>query len=154
GPNALSLLRDELARLRPAELLLDPSFESAEGVAERAFAFGGLDCRVEVLDERSFSHGHAFRRLTAHFGTQSLEGFGCEALPHAVRAAGALVQFLSDTQKSSLSQITRLVTYSVGNVMTLDASTRRNLELTRTIRTGERRGSLLWVLDKTATPMG
>ena len=154
GEHALARLRDELTRIRPAEILIDPSFESVESASERAAAFGGLDCRVEVLDERSFSHEQAYRRLLAHFRTQSLEGFGCEHLTHAVRAAGALVKFLSDTQKSSLAQITRLVTYSVGNVMTLDASTRRNLELVRTLRGGERRGSLLWVIDKTVTAMG
>ena len=154
GPGAKSALRDELARLRPVEALLDPSFATRQGEEEREYAFGGLTCRIEVLDEGSFSYRQAYQRLLDHFRAQSLEGFGCEDRPLLIRAAGAAVAYLSETQKSSLAQITRLATYQVGGVMALDASTRRNLELSRTLRSGERRGSLLWVLDRTKTAMG
>ncbi len=84
----------------------------------------------------------------------TLEAFGCEKLPLAVRAAGAVVAYLRETQRDTLAQITALETYSVSGFMTLDAHTRRNLELFESGRAGGTKGSLLWVLDATRTPMG
>jgi DNA mismatch repair protein MutS len=75
-------------------------------------------------------------------------------MPQAIAAAGALVQYLRQTQRGSLPQLTSLRTYDTGEFMALDEATRRNLELTQTIRTGSKKGSLLEVLDATRTPMG
>ncbi len=91
--------------------------------------------------------------LTRHFNVDSLDGFGCAGKPFAVRAAGGLLQYLEETQLSGLKQIDSLSTYALDGFMTLDAQTRRNLELTESSR-GERRHSLVSVLNQTRTPMG
>ena len=101
-----------------------------------------------------FEETTARQALLDHFGAASLAGFGCEDKPLAVRAAGGLLQYLQETQKDGLAQITGLRTYSTAEFMTLDEATRRNLELTESIRGGTVQGSLLGVLDATLTPMG
>ena len=83
-----------------------------------------------------------------------LEGLGLKDYNCGVIAAGAILQYFKETQKTSLSNFTRLVPYVTGKYMVLDSSTRRNLELTETMREKNKRGSLLWVLDKTKTAMG
>ena len=93
-------------------------------------------------------------RLQDHFRVASLDGFGLRSMPGAVQAAGALLQYLEETQPAALKLLTGLATYSLSEFMTLDASTRRNLELTETIRQNTVEGSLLNVLDQTVTPMG
>ena len=154
GPSARATLRDELVRLNPAEVLLDPSFARDDAQDELETVKGAVRGLVDFGSERAFTLDGAASRLLSHFGTESLEGFGCAHLPLAVRAAGAAIAYLSETQMRRLGQVTRLVTYNVTGHMHLDAATRRNLELTRTLREGERRGSLLWVLDRTRTSMG
>ena len=109
---------------------------------------------ISAYEQWRFDYDNAHRALLEHFGVASLAGFGCEGLPLAIRAAGAIVQYLQETQKGALEQLRSLSTYSVSGFMTLDAATRRNLELTQTIRTGTSRGSLLNVLDRTETAMG
>ncbi len=94
----------------------------------------------------------ARRRLLQHFSATSLEPYGCARLPLAIRAAGALLAYVGETNRSALQQLARLVTYSTEQYMTLDPQTRRNLELTDS--PGGRRNSLLAVLDETRTPMG
>ena len=91
---------------------------------------------------------------SAHFKVASLDGFGLRGMPLAVQAAGAILQYLMETQAASLKLLTSLSTYSTTEFMTLDASTRRNLELTETIRDGSVQGSLLGELDHAITPMG
>lgn len=96
----------------------------------------------------------AKRTLKEQFETDSLEGLGLKDYNCGVIAAGAILQYFKETQKTSLSNFTRLVPYVTGKYMVLDSSTRRNLELTETMREKNKRGSLLWVLDKTKTAMG
>ena len=91
--------------------------------------------------------------LMRHFAVDSLDGFGCAGKPLATRAAGGLLQYLEETQLTGLNQVTALATYSIDGYMTLDAQTQRNLELTESQR-GDRRHSLIAVLDQTKTPMG
>lgn len=158
GPQAEHLLRQELARLQPAELLL------REGEGERARK--GDDSSpphpfplspslpLTRLPAWQFELETARRALLEQFQVESLAAFGCEHLPQAVRAAGALVQYLQQTQRGSLPHLTGLRTYDTGEFMALDEATRRNLELTQTIRSGSKKGSLLEVLDATRTPMG
>ncbi|UCC65651.1 MAG: DNA mismatch repair protein MutS, partial [Anaerolineae bacterium] len=143
-PEARLLAMQELTRLQPRECLLPEGGESLalEGVF------------VTPYDAWRFELGNARQALLDHFGVASLAGFGCEGLPLATRAAGAVVQYLQATQKAALAQLDHLRTYSTADFMTLDAATRRNLELTETIRGGERAGSLLGVLDATVTAMG
>ena len=151
GDTALEDLLTELARLTPAECLLGPGIASDEALASAIARY----CRTaSPYDERAFQYEAAYRRLTEHFGVHSLDGFGCEGLPLAIQAAGAVLQYLQETQKTAATQIAAMSTYSTAAYMTLDAATRRTLELTRTWRDGNVRGSLLWVLDATQTAMG
>ncbi len=114
----------------------------------------GVAGHVTPYDARYFSEDDARHRLLTQFDVASLEGFGCAHLPLAIRAAGAVLAYIQETQKGLLQQLTPLETYSTSGFMTLDPHTRRNLELFETGRYGSVKGSLLWVLDKTRSPMG
>ncbi len=114
----------------------------------------GVAGHVTPYDARYFAEGDARHRLLTQFGVASLEGFGCATLPLAIRAAGAILAYVQDTQKGLLQQLTSLETYATSGFMTLDPYTRRNLELFESGRNGTTKGSLLWVLDKTRSPMG
>jgi DNA mismatch repair protein MutS len=135
---------EELERLRPAECLIQGE----------EFKIQDVDIQFSLYENWRFELGNARQALLDHFEVASLAGYGCEGLPLAVRAAGVIVQYLRETQKAALAQLSDLRTYSTSEFMTLDASTRRNLELTHTIRTGSVKGSLLGVLDATVTAMG
>ncbi len=151
GREAKALAFQELARLGPRECLLP----EADGMPTENTDAPELEgVFVTPYDAWRFELGNARQCLLDHFRVASLAGFGCEGLPMAVRAAGAIVQYLGQTQKSALAQLDGLRTYSTADFMTLDAATRRNLELTQTIRGGQRTGSLLGVLDATVTSMG
>lgn len=144
GPDLTTTLRGEIARLHPAELLLPDSPLLSDSFSVHlthwpAWRFEQIRCQD---------------RLLSHFGVASLDGFGLRGLPTAIRAAGALLQYLEETQPAALNLLTSLSTYSLDQFMTLDPATRRNLELTETIRQGTTEGSLLSILDHTATPMG
>ncbi len=109
---------------------------------------------VETLEERFFDGGACERSLMNHFKVGTLAGLGLTDFPLGGIAAGAVMQYLKETQKTSMEHITQIQTYVTGKYMILDSSTRRNLELTETLREKQKRGSLLWVLDKTKTAMG
>jgi DNA mismatch repair protein MutS len=141
-----AIVRHELMRLRPAELLLPEGVQNA--------ALDNLNLPCTSLPGWKFDPGKARNVLLDHFGVSSLAGFGVEQLPLAIAACGAILQYVKDTQPAALNLLTRLSTYTLDQFMTLDAATRRNLELTETLRSGEVRGSLLGVLDCTVTPMG
>ncbi|MDW8325685.1 MAG: DNA mismatch repair protein MutS [Anaerolineales bacterium] len=146
APNPWPALRHELMRLRPAELLLP------EGVQHPALADLNIPCTP--LPGWKFDPGKARAVLLEHFGVSSLAGFGLEHSPLATAACAAIVQYVRETQPAALNLLTRLSTYSLDAFMLLDPATRRNLELTETLRGGEVRGSLLGVLDQTVTAMG
>ncbi|HEX6384581.1 MAG TPA: DNA mismatch repair protein MutS, partial [Anaerolineae bacterium] len=141
--NGRRTLTEELARLAPAEVLVA---ESDQTLFEQAKT-------ISQLPDWRFEEGKARQTLLRHFGVSTLAGFGCEGKLLATRAAGAILYYLQETQKGAVGQIQRLATYSVAGYMALDASTRRNLELTESI-SGEKAGSLLKVLNKTVTAMG
>lgn len=151
GADSLRQLVDELGRLEPAEVILEPGLENEPRLYN---SLKHWSIPVSAYEARQFNHADAYRRLTQHFGVSTLLGFGCEELPLATAAAGAALAYLADTQKTSLSHISSLSVYYPGQFMTLDNATRRNLELTRAIRDGGRKGTLLWVMDKTVTSMG
>ena len=140
-----SALAPELDRLAPSELLLPegPPPDSTWPAAPVTRA-GYL---ADDADESE-------RVLLEHFSVTSLESFGCEAMPLAIRAAGALVEYLRETQKAEANALSGPSTYSLDKKVVLDAQTRRNLELFSSAWRNEVEGSLLWVLDKTNTPMG
>src|SRR5712692_9307622 len=125
-----------------------------DDIAPLARLLQGVAGHVTPYDARYFTEEDARHRLLTHFEVASLEGFGCAHLPLAIRAAGAVLAYLQETQKGLLRQLTSLETYSISGFMTLDAHTRRNLELFESGRSGSVKGSLLWVLDKTRSPMG
>ncbi|MEW6142142.1 MAG: DNA mismatch repair protein MutS [Chloroflexota bacterium] len=135
----------ELERLGPAELLV-PEGTPFNGISRPQ--------TVTALETHWFDAEVAGDTLKSHFKASSLEGYGCDGLPLAVGAAGAVVHYLQETQKAALGQLERLSTYSTGSFMVLDAQTRRNLELFQSSRSGALAGSLLSVIDMTATPMG
>jgi len=151
GADALEQARQELARIRPAECLVPEDSLQGEVVG---------DPNLESVtyftpyDSWRFEPGNARRALLDQFGVATLQGYGCDGLPLAVGAAGAILQYLSETQKAALDQLDTLFTYSTSEFMALDAATRRNLELTQTIRGRKVKGTLLGVLDVTVTPMG
>jgi DNA mismatch repair protein MutS len=145
GADALALAEQEVERLAPREVILPDS----AGVQ----TFLVKQHRTPLQDWR-FELGTAKQMLLDHFGTATLDGFGLAEKPLAVQAAGAVVGYLRNTQPAALSQLVSLSTYNTEQYMVLDAATRRNLELSETIRGGSTRGSLLDVLDRTVTPMG
>jgi len=148
GEEATARLAEELGRFGPREVL------AAEGDAGVVRAILGEGVHLTTLEDWKFEEGAARRRLHAHLRVISLEAFGCAHLPLAVSAAGALLQYLKDTQLSPLAHIRRITTYSTAGGLVLDASTRRNLEIVRNQRDGGLQGTLLWVLDETLTSMG
>ncbi|HWQ83085.1 MAG TPA: DNA mismatch repair protein MutS, partial [Anaerolineales bacterium] len=140
----LSSLRAELNRLNPAETL-HPAAQTVNN---------GLPGHSTSWPDWRFEQGRCQEALLAHFEAASLDGFGLRGQSLAVRASGAILQYLKETQPAALKMLNRLSTYSLSDFMTLDASTRRNLELTETLRGGQVKGSLLGVLDQTVSPMG
>ena len=147
-----ALLQDELARIRPAECIV-PEHAASDGELPVA----RVDLGGPVLTGRPawcFSKDESRRLLHEHFGIKTLEGFDVEDHSPAVTAAGALLEYIRDTQKSALLHITRLETYRRSRHMVIDEATRRSLELTHTMRDGRREQSLLGVIDETCTPMG
>ncbi len=145
-------LFDEIYRFSPAELICNEAFYMSgvdiDMLKER------LNLTISALDAWYFDENLCSRALTEHFHVRSLEGLGLADDDCGIIAAGALLQYLQETQKTSLSHLSRLVPYVTGKYMVLDSSTRRNLELTETLREKKKHGSLLGVLDKTKTAMG
>ncbi len=137
-------LRAELIRLQPAEIILPEGVELNHN----------LPGHITRWQSWRFESGRCHETLLKQFGVASLDGFGLRGKPLAVRAAGAIVQYLQETQPAALHLLNEIATYTLGDFMVLDAATRRNLELTETIRTGNTEGSLLSVLDHTVTAMG
>jgi DNA mismatch repair protein MutS len=144
GEDILGMLRGELIRLRPAETLIPEGLE----------LINELPGRQTRWPSWRFESGRCAEALLKQFQAGSLDGFGLRGMHLAIRSAGALLQYIQAAQPAALKLLTGLSTYSLSDFMTLDASTRRNLELTETIRDGEVAGSLLSVLDHTITPMG
>jgi DNA mismatch repair protein MutS len=146
-----SPLRAEISRLRPAEVIHPDSLTPAPlSLRERGWGEG---IHASPWPSWRFESGRCAETLLRHFGASTLEGFGLKHLPLAIRAAGAILQYLKETEPASLTLLTGLRVYSLNEFMTLDAPTRRNLELTEALN-GEIKGSLLNALDQTVTPMG
>ncbi len=145
-------LLDEINKFSPSEI-----------ICNEAFAISGIDLTdirnrlsiaVSQLDAWYFDDDGAVKIIKEHFKVSGLEGLGLKDYPTGVAAAGALMNYLYETQKNSLPHITRIIPYSTGKYMIIDSFTRRNLELVETMREKNKKGSLLWVLDKTKTAMG
>jgi DNA mismatch repair protein MutS len=151
GDDGTHLVVEEVVRLRPAEVVTaDPGIIRRE--QQPGSPLAGL--AMSEYHRWPFDLETARQALQDHFQVGSLDGFGLAGQPLAVRAAGGLLQYLGETQRARLEQLSGLHTYSTEQFMTLDAATRRNLELTETLRRGAVQGSLLGVLDVTVTSMG
>ena len=159
----IDAVAQELARLAPSEVVAAAppntpgrAYGAVEGPGPSWLPETGADTGYTVtpLPESSFVPSVARRRLLEHFGVTSLEAFGCDDLPLAIAAAGAVLDYLGETHRASLALLTGLRTYSTDSFMTLDPQTRRNLELYEGGRWGSREHSLLSVLDLTQTSMG
>ena len=138
-------------------------FSPSEIICNNAFYMSGVDMDelknryqvvISALDSRFFGEESCRRILMEHFKVGALVGLGLEDYATGIIAAGAVMQYIYETQKSTLEHITTVTPYSTGQYMVIDTSTRRNLELVETMREKQKRGTLLWVLDKTKTAMG
>ena len=152
GGDVLLAVGQELARLQPAECLIAEA-DGQPSVADFA-RLPSFSTHVTTYESWHFSAEVAQRALLEHFQVATLDGFGLHGLPVAMRAAGALLQYVQETQPAALAQLAQLTTYTLSSFMVLDAATRRNLELTQSTRSGSLKGSLLGVLDLTRTAMG
>ncbi len=145
-------LLDEIVKYHPSEIISNDAFQLSGLDIEDLK--GRLNIAVYSLEPHYFDEDRCRDSLLSHFHVSTLQGMGIEDFPSGLIAAGALMQYLTDTQKTSLSHFTHLYPYLTSKYMLLDSATRRNLELTETLREKQKRGSLLWVLDKTKTAMG
>ena len=141
---AITILQHELARLDPAEVIHPESMNLSP-------IWEGHNTAIQ---DWRFEADRAEAAVLRHFGVKSLESFGLGSAVRAARAAGVLLEYLGQSQSSILPTLTSLSTYSLDDFMVIDSATRRNLEILSTLRTGELKGSLLGVLDRTVTPIG
>ncbi|MCC5651449.1 DNA mismatch repair protein MutS [Nostoc sp. XA013] len=156
----LEHLTQELMRLQPSEVLVPTNAPDLGSLLRPGETSPHLpQCLppsfcYSLRSQVPFSQGEARPRLLQKFKVRSLEGLGCDHLPLAVRAAGGLLEYLEDTQKENPVTLQRLRSYTVTDYLIVDNQTRRNLEITQTVRDGTFHGSLLWALDRTNTAMG
>lgn len=146
-------LKDEIARINPSECLLPENFKQNGALTDDLF----LDNKGLMISARpywEFACDTGYKTLTEHFGTFSLAGFDCGDLGLSIGSAGAIIFYLRETQKSSLNHIRKINKFSCKEYLVMDQSTQYSLELTETMRTKDKTGSLLGVLDQTQTPMG
>jgi len=142
---------DEVNKLEPTEIIVPES--ALNGVGHQKQLLNDMPYSIYSREEWTFGQSQARRSLLEHFKTQSLEGFGCEGLQKAAIAAGALIQYLQETQKTALNHINTLSTFNVNSYMMLDQATTKSLELAQ-VSDGSRKNSLLDLLDCSNTPMG
>ena len=145
-------LVDEINKFAPSEIVCNDAFTM------RGVDTGDLRYRMGIsvypLESWYFDDELCKKTLLEHFHVSDLQGLGLKDFGCGTIAAGALLKYLYETQKNSLAHMTRIQPYTIGRYMIIDSSTRRNLELVETLREKQKRGSLLWVLDKTRTAMG
>ncbi len=143
---------DEVNKFSPSELICnEPLYMSGLDMDDLRNRY---HMAVSALENRFFSDDACRRILKEHFKVMSLAGLGLDEYENGMIAAGCALQYLYETQKNELPQLNKLTPYTTGQYMVIDTSTRRNLELVETLREKQKRGSLLWVLDKTKTAMG
>ena len=172
---SIAEIMDEMQRLGPAEILTSKA--AMEDLVFKEFirdlcSLTDPEIPVGHPPDRAFEIGEARKNLLSHFRADTLEGFGIEGFPEAIKASGALLYYLQETQETGespayevggqepiaipdpLSHITTLSYYTAADYMVLDESTKRNLELTKTLRDSKSKGSLFWLIDMTSSPMG
>lgn len=150
GTDGLNKVIDEIAKFSPSEMICNS--ELGEDTIKRIDNI--FSVRPNVYEEYNFDLGNADTALCNHFGVLNLYGYGLEKKVCAVSAAGALLSYVKEAQKNGLENLRTIKYYERNDGMILDIGSRRNLEITETIRDRAKKGSLLWVLDDTKTPMG
>ena len=138
-------LKDEIARINPKEILIDEKYKSSNR--------NGIKIDMESITYYETDKNYRSTNLD-HFKVKTLDSFGVNQFDSGLKASAAIINYLKGTQKSSLSHLNKIIPYSPKNYMFLDSSTRRNLELTQSLRNDDIKGSLLWILDQTKTAMG
>ncbi|MCG6973095.1 MAG: DNA mismatch repair protein MutS [Desulfobacterales bacterium] len=145
-------IMDEALRISPSEVLFPESLKN-----DRLFlpVLNALSDRsISYLSDVAFEYGRGRQWLIDQFNTLSLEGFGCEHMKAGVRAAGALLYYIKQTQKQKIQHLSTLESYSLSNYLIIDDISFRNLEIIKNIRTGSKQGTLLGIMDQTVTAMG
>ncbi|MGI6712801.1 MAG: DNA mismatch repair protein MutS [Bacillota bacterium] len=150
--NSEQKLLDEIGRISPVECLLPSSLYHDKSFISKLSRVSST-C-ITNLPEETFFYDHAVACIKKHFNVLSIESLGLSSLPLATCSIGAILQFLAETQKKDLFFLKQLRIYSTSSFMLIDHNTRRNLELTSTIRGGKKQGSLLWVCDRTVSALG
>ena len=145
-------LIDEINKFVPSEIIVNEYF-AMSGIDLTAVN-EKLNISMSTLENWYFDEDSSIKKLLSHFKISALDGLGVKDYPTGIIAAGALLTYLYETQKSDMSHIITLTPYTTGKYMLIDSSSRRNLELVETLREKQKRGSLIWVLDKTKTAMG
>ncbi len=146
---------DQIASIQPSEILVQKrDFDGIESILKRAYAGRTQIPLLTKVDDWVYNYDYGYELLLTHFKTQSLKGFGCENYTTGINAAGAIMNYLKETQKANLSHISRLRPYETTDYIVLDQSTQRNLEITTQLMAGGGTGTLFSLLDKTLTPMG
>ncbi len=151
GADNLAELDTMLARFTPREIILPKGQEIGAGLSGLLRQYTQA---INACDDWTFDRDSALRTLLDHFKVSSLEGFGCGCMKHGISAAGAALRYIEETQKTGLTNIGRIQPFLAREFMVLDGSCQRNLELVKNIYDGSSRGTLLSILDFTATPMG
>jgi DNA mismatch repair protein MutS len=148
-------LADQIASVKPSEILLQKrDYEAVESILKRAYAGRTRMPLCTKVDDWVFHYDYGYELLLTHFRIRSLKGFGCEPYTVGVTAAGAIMNYLKETQKENLSHIGRLRPYETEDYIILDQSTQRNLEITAPLMSDGDGGTLFSLLDRTLTPMG
>ncbi len=152
-----SKVLDEISKFAPVEILINDAFSLEENTEMQASLFGLREkehIMVSEMEDWYYDYEMNERLIKDQFHVMNVEGLGLKDFPSALRSVGCLLYYLKDTQKGAVDQINRINTYQVEDYVVLDSASRRNLELCETMRDKNKRGSLLWVLDKTKTAMG
>jgi DNA mismatch repair protein MutS len=146
---------DQIASIKPSEILVQKrDYEGIESVLKRSYTGRMSMPLLTKVDDWVYNYDYGYELLLTHFRTQSLKGFGCEEFTVGINAAGAIMNYIRETQKTNLSHIRRLRPYETGDHIVLDQSTQRNLEITTQLMADGRSGTLFSLLDTTLTPMG
>lgn len=145
-------IKDDLGKFMPKEILIGGDVAILKNLSD--FISDKLSSSVEMLEDKEFDYNDCKQLLLDHFGKENFDKFGLADKKETVSSIGALLKYLKRTQKKGLERINNIEIYTDKQFMSLDINTRRNLELVKTMMSGEKKGSLLWVLDKTKTAMG
>ena len=149
---SLSKLTDEINKYSPAEIIGNHSFMNCD--LDFIYLREKMKISISEAPEHYFNQMLCEDAIMRQFGVNNMDGLGLKDFPDCILSSGVLLQYLHETQKNFLAHINHIVLYSIDDYMILDSATRRNLELCETLRDKQKRGSLLWVLDKTKTAMG